>query len=86
MIEAELPELLLDGWSATVFCLPAAFRFAVHFAHEPLDNERAGDAFGLRVEIRKYAMRENGLCNRFQIFHAHEVTALQHRVSFGTAN
>src|SRR5688500_5380942 len=70
---------LLDGWSATLL-LPA------HRADETIDNERAGDPFGLGVEIRENAMREDRLGNRLEIFHADEVTALQNGMRLGAAD
>src|SRR5688500_11237990 len=64
----------------------ATFLLSSHLADEAIDNKRAGDALGLRVEIRENAMCQHRQRHRFQIFHAHEITSLQDRVRFRAAN
>jgi hypothetical protein len=66
--------------------LSATLLFSTHFGYEPVDDDRAGDAFGLGLEIGQNTVRQYRLSDRFQILQADEVTAMQYRMRLGPAD
>src|ERR1043166_5031381 len=44
---------------------------------ESVDDESAGDALGLSLEVRQDPMSQHGLGNRLQIFHPNQITPVQ---------
>src|SRR3954471_13430250 len=75
----EAPAEFAPGASATLL-------LSAHFGHEPVDDDRAGHPFRLRLEISQNTMRQNRVCDCFEIFHSHQITPLQHGVSLRAAN
>src|SRR5262245_58897997 len=69
-----------------VLGLSATVLLSVHLRNQAINDDRAGNAFGLRLEIGENTMLENRLCNRFEVLDTHKVAPLKHGVGFCPTN